>query len=461
MSVTTNAFVSDGTAADVPVITNVPTLTATIPCSGSDIRAICLTPDGTHGFAGDILSGDITVFDPSTNAVLATATAPFGVRNLVATNTTLFLSAPFSADLVAMDIATLAFTSITGATSFGEILVISPDFDTVYLPSSTVPHGMYSVDATTLAVTTITTAAGQPNAIAISPDSATIYTFSDQSDNTIYYGAKGSTTLTGTIVMSFADSGGGFLAISQNGLWMWASDGTDTYVISTTSHSIAHTDAGISVIAVAKPNPTANTYLQGDSFSGYYVYDDTGTLIASVATSSQPEELTISPDESTLFMIFSANNDVDAWSIPSNTLNGSITLGSLPQNIVCVPATVTPGQPLVVPDLFIPRKGFPQDYRPSDLMTDMLAIESWANQWAPPLFIPRKPPATPADIDTDWLAIERWAETTAAQMGAAATPPVVVTPIFIPRKSSMMSFDLTTDFLAIQNWAHDLWSATH
>jgi DNA-binding beta-propeller fold protein YncE len=159
-------------------------------------------------------------------------------------------------------------------------------------------------------------------------------------------------------------------------------------VISTVSQTVTHTVSlsGGSLVLDLQITPDDSILYAVDGFAAVawkITNPSTAPVATSFATGSSAQHLAPTTDSSQIwFTEFAGSaNQVENYTVPADTLIHTIAFGgSAPGPIVITPRSgfhPTPPVTLVIPSLFIPRKGLPK-YEGNDYMIDFLTIERWA-----------------------------------------------------------------------------------
>lgn len=331
-------------------------------------------------FAPTLDSYDTTSFAHLNS--LGTPTTPTKLA-LSPDNTIVYVLEGNTGTVAKVDAAALTLiSSVTLAGSSFFDIRASPDGLRVYV-SSRGTNTIYVLDASTLATITTWSVPNDPVGIAVSPDSLTVYV-SEEIANSVVAIHAGTGAIFNTVVVGNDPV---YMALSSNGLTLYVCNFLDSTVsvINTGSFTVSTTitmPGGFPFAFVPVLSPD-NKYLyvtEGNSPVAWQITTSSNTVTDTLTLVEPSQGLAITPDSGEVWIAEqTGSNQIQIFSIPSDTLIHSISYSSSPTDIVITPPPPTPPPP----------------------PPGTVAI--------PPLFIPRKTSLDPLDLDIDWLAIERWA----------------------------------------------------
>lgn len=387
--------------------------------TGSDVLSICLAPDSSKVFVVDTNTGLVSSFVASTLVPIATTTLTVTVGHCS------------------------VYADVDGARLY---------------VSSRADNKVFVLNATTLASIT-SFVVTSPYGITELPDGTALYISQESASsvaviNTVGYGLVTTIPVGANPIEIKMHSSGAFCYVANF-------TAATISVITTASNTVGSTisPAAATFIFNIKLSPTSDRLYAVGGFTtdAWRITTATNTVANHLVLGADAADVVVTGDG--LHAWFGENTQIEAYTSPADILAHTITTTAT--YMVAIPNPFPPLTPpsITVPNLFIPRKGMTGDgpqgsYTAEDLMIDFLAIQRWANSWAPNLFIPIKEPKTHDEFNADWLTIGVWAQFTANAALVAGGHKAKT--LFIPRQDGFSAEDLTIDFLAIQNWANSL-----
>jgi len=143
---------------------------------GSDPAEVAVTPDGKHAYVTNHGSGNVSVIDTSTNAVVATVkvgSGPYGIA-ITPDGKHAYVADNGSSNVDVIDTATNTVTATIGAGTGPYGLAVTPDGKTAYVSNQSAGT-VTPIDTATGTAGTAIPVGTSPRQIAITPDGGTAY----------------------------------------------------------------------------------------------------------------------------------------------------------------------------------------------------------------------------------------------------------------------------------------------
>lgn len=371
-------------------------------------------------------NGGIMVVDVTTQTQIDTWNSPANYQYCALSSDLKKLYATTAAGIDQFDTTTGTLSAAaTLLNAYG--LYPTPDDSKLYVANTGNQVQVYSTPSLT-PITNVSGIPGSPGGIdfvTVSPDGTMGYASESGNTGGVVQWDVATDTVIASIGFPTNHNASTYLAIAADGMTGWVADGRAGLMAFLDLATLALT----SEVAITPPSqgnmPYKSPFIYSTSNGILSKYSSTANAeVASAATgASFSADCAFTPSQGLILIPDLANPTLYLVDPSSLATVGTVTLSSNGFGVASSPAFPKPTPPppssITVPFLFIPRKGL-GNYSPADVMTNLLAIERWANSWAPPLFLPAKPTGrmpTPAEINQDWLEIERWSQTTAYQKG--------------------------------------------